>query len=181
MTRWATATMDRTQILLFNPTLDSMVSADHPVRLFDEILSAMDWDSWENYYIGFGQPAIHPQVMASVLLYGLSQGMRSSRRLEWACGNALDFMWLAGGRRIDHSTFCNFRTDFEGPLKDLFRQVGRVAMGMGMIRLNQVALDGTKIKAQSSRHKAAPAARAVGQAAHRLGHETIGPHGVRVR
>jgi transposase len=157
MTRWATATMDRTQILMFSPTLDSVVPDDHPVRLFDEILSAMDWASWENYYIGFGQPAIHPRVVASVLLYGLSQGIRSSRRLEWACGNAVDFMWLANGRRIDHSTFCGFRTDFEEPLKELFRQVGRVAMSMGMIRLNQVALDGTKVKAQSSRHHTATA------------------------
>jgi hypothetical protein len=96
-------------------------------------------------------------VVASVLLYGLSQGIRSSRRLEWACGNAVDFMWLAGGRHIDHSTFCNFRVNFEEPLKNLFRQVGRVAMDLGMIRLNQVALDGTKVKASSSRHKTASA------------------------
>jgi len=73
--------------------------------------------------------------------------------LEWACSNALDFIWLCDGRRIDHSTFCKFRTYHEGALKDLFRQVGRVAMEMGMIRLNQVSLDGTKVKASSSRHK----------------------------
>jgi len=158
MTGWAEAPMDRTQILLFSPTLDSMVGSDHPVRIFDEILGEMDWSSWENFYIGFGQPAIHPRVMASVLLYGLSQGIRSSRRLEWACCNALDFMWLSEGRRIDHSTFCKFRTYHEGALKDLFRQVGRVAMGMGMIRLNQVSLDGTKVKANSSRHKTLTAA-----------------------
>lgn len=158
MTRWAVAPMDRSQILLFNPTLDSMVPSDHPARIFDEILWEMDWSGWENYYMGFGQPPIHPGVVASVLLYALSQGIRSSRRLEWACCNAVDFMWLAEGRRIDHSTFCNFRTHFEGPLKELFRQVGRVAMSMGMIRLNQVALDGTKVKANSSRHKTLTAA-----------------------
>ena len=158
MRRWATASMDRTQILLFNPTLDSMVPPDHPVRLFDEILAEMDWSSWEMCYIGFGQPAIHPRIVAAVLLYGLSQGIRSSRRLEWACNNALDFMWLTQGRHIDHSTFCNFRVNFERPLKGLFRQVGRVAISMGMIRLNQVALDGTKVKASSSRHSTASAA-----------------------
>jgi len=87
-----------------------------------------------------------------VLLYGLSHGIRSSRRLEWACGNAVDFIWLAQGQRIDHSTFCQFRTNFAQQLKDLFRQIGQVAMHMGMVRLNQVALDGTKVKANSSRH-----------------------------
>ena len=77
--------------------------------------------------------------------------------MEWACGNAVDFMWLAEGRTIDHSTFCDFRTKFKRELKDLFRQIGRVAMHMGLIRLNQVALDGTRVKANSSRHATASA------------------------
>jgi transposase len=88
-------------------------------------------------------------------LYGLSQGLRSSRRLEWACKNAVDFIWLVEGRPIDHSTFCGFRTRFERELKDLFKQIGRLAMGMGLIRLNQVALDGTRVRANSSRHATA--------------------------
>jgi len=151
--------MDRHQIVLFSPTLDDIIPHDHPVRLFDEILGQMDWSPWERRYVlVHGRPPIHPRVVASVLLYGLSQGIRSSRRLEWACGNAVDFMWLAQGRKIDHSTFCQFRTTFAEELKDLFRQVGHVAMNMGMVRLNQVALDGTKVKANSSRHGAAGAA-----------------------
>lgn len=159
MIKWATAPMERDQMLMFNPTLDQMIPEDHPVRLFEEILDLMDWSCWEQRYVlVFGRPPIHPKVVASVLLYGLCQGIRASRRLEWACGNAIDFMWLAQGRKIDHSSFCQFRTDFAKELKDLFRQVGRVAMGMGMVRLNQVALDGTKIKANSSRQGTASAA-----------------------
>ena len=158
MTRWATAPMDRRQVTLFAPTLDDMIAADHPVRLFDELLSAMDWSAWERHYVQVhGQPAIHPRVVASVLLYGMSQGLRSSRRLEWCCGNALDFMWLASGRSIDHSTFCDFRTRFTAEIKDLFVQIGRIAMAMGMVRLNQVALDGTRVLADSSRHGTAKA------------------------
>jgi transposase len=153
MARWAAAVMDRTQIAMFSPTLDAMISDDHPVRLFDEILRRMDWSSWESRYVLVqGQPPIHPRVVASVLLYGLSQGIRSSRRLEWACLNAMDFVWLAEGRDIDHSSFCGFRVRFGSELKGLFRQIGRLAMGMGMVRLNQVALDGTKIKANNSRY-----------------------------
>jgi transposase len=160
MAGWATAATDRNQILLFSPTLEAMIPQDHPVRLFDEILREVDWSSWEcRYVLVAGQPPIHPRVLASVVLYGLSQGIRSSRRLEWAANNAMDFIWLAEDRRIDHSTFCGFRTTFGPQLKDLFRQIGRLAMEMGMVRLNQVALDGTRVKASSSRHGTAGVAK----------------------
>jgi transposase len=159
MAQWATAPMDRRQVTLFAPTLDDMIAADHPVRLFDELLSTMDWSAWERHYVQVhGQPPIHPRVVASVLLYGMSEGLRSSRRLEWCGSNALDFIWLASGRTIDHSTFCGFRTRFSSELKSLFVQLGRLAMAMGMVRLNQVALDGTRVRANSSRHGTAKAA-----------------------
>lgn len=151
MARWAEATLDRDQMAMFTPTLDSMIPADHPVRLVDEILSALDWSEWEGRYDGrVGQPPIHPRIVASVILYGMSLGMRSSRALERACGNNIDFIWLSIGRVLDHSTICDFRTRFGAELKGLFRQLGRVAMGMGLVRLNQVGLDGTRIKANSS-------------------------------
>jgi len=155
---WNTAPIPRDQIVLIATTLGDCVPDDHPVRLFYEILSSLDWSSWENRYCGVaGQPPIPPMIVAGAILYGLSHNIRSSRRLEWACGNAVDIMWLVEGRRIDHSTFCNFRTRFDNELKDLFRQIGRLAMGMGLIRLNQVGLDGTRILANSSRHATASA------------------------
>jgi transposase len=137
---WAKPPMAREQIVLFAPTLDATIAEDHPVRLVDEILGRMDWTAWEaKYNGGRGQPPIPPRVVAGVLLYGLSRGVRSSRHLEYLIGNNLDFIWLAEGRRIDHSTLCQFRKEFHGPLKDLFRQVCRIAMTMGLIRLNEVA------------------------------------------
>jgi transposase len=149
---WAKSPMGRDQILLFSPTLEAMIGEDHPVRLFDEILGRVDWTAWEAKYHGRrGQPPIHPRVMAGVLLYGLSRGVRSSRHLEYLIGNNLDFMWLVEGRRIDHSTLCDFRKEFREPLKELFRQVCRIAMTMGLIRLNEVALDGTRVKANNDR------------------------------
>ena len=158
MARWAKAPMDRHQVAMFSPTLDAMISEDHPVRLFEEILSREDWRSWEKHYVLVaGQPPIHPRVVASLLLYGMAQGIRSSRKLEWACRNAIDFLWLAEGRTIDHSTFCSFRTDFRACLKGLFRRLVGLAMGMGMVQLGQIALDGTKVKANSSRHGTARA------------------------
>ena len=152
MNYWAKAPMDRKQITLFSPTLDSCIGEDHPVRLFEEILSNMDWLRWEARYHGrLGQPPIHPKILAGVILYGMSMGIRSSRSLERACGTSLDFLWLTSARGIDHSTICDFRAKFPQELKDLFRQIGRVAMSMGLIRLNRVGLDGTRVLANSSR------------------------------
>ena len=158
MSYWNTPPMDRAQGLLFYPTLDAVIPEDHPVRLFDEILSGLDWSAWEARYHGRrGRPPIPPKVMASVLLYGLSAGLRSSRRLEEACGVRLDFLWLTSGRRIDHSTLCEFRTAFCEELKETFRQTGRVAMTLGLLRLNRIGLDGTRVRANSSRHTTATA------------------------
>jgi transposase len=144
--------MARDQIVLFSPTLDASISDDHPVRLLDEILKGLDWSAWEAEYDGRkGQPPIPPWVMAGVILYGLMRGIRPSRMLEYLCGHNVDFMWLAEGRVIDHTTICRFRTRFRGPLKDLFRQLGKLSLQMGLIRLVEVAFDGTRVKANASR------------------------------
>ena len=152
MSHWATPKMDRNQAVLFSPTLNDMLDASHPVRLFHEILSQVDFSQWESMYVRVaGQPPIHPQVMASAILYGLSLGIRSSRKLEDAAMNRLDFMWLLEGRTPDHSSFCGFRTCFEQQLKGLFRQIGHVGIEMGLVTLNQVMLDGTAQRANNSR------------------------------
>ncbi len=152
MDYWAKPGLDRQQAMLFYPTLDQSISDNHPVRHLDEILRTLDWSAWEQEYDGRrGQPPIPPWVMAGVILYGLMRRIRSSRQLEYACANNIDFMWLAEGRTIDHDTLCKFRTKFKEPLKQLFKQVGRLAMTMGLIRLVEVAFDGTRVKANASR------------------------------
>jgi transposase len=140
--------------VLFAPTLEANISDDDPVRLFDEVLAGVDWADWEAEYHGArGQPAIHPRHVAAGLLYGLCRGIRSSRKLEEACCYRLDFIWLLEDRRIDHTTFAKFRTRFAKPLKGLFRQIGRIAMALGLVRLGEVAFDGTRAKANNSRYK----------------------------
>jgi len=151
---WSKAPMDRDQIVLFAPTLDYWIPEGHPARLFDEILSALDWSQWEAQYVGcVGQPPIHPKILAGVILYGLSMGIRRSRMLERLCANSIDYLWLICGRGIDHSTICKFRTKFSKELKDVFRQIGRICMSMGLIRLDQVGLDGTQIRSNNSRDR----------------------------
>lgn len=158
MSGWNQAPLPRDQILLFRETLGDRIPENHSARLLGEILDELDFSAWERHYVLVaGQPPIHPKIVAGVMLYGLSHGIRSSRRLEWACRHAVDFMWLAEGRHIDHSTFCDFRTKFKRELKELFQQIGRMAIKMGLMRLNQIALDGTRVRANSSPHATASA------------------------
>lgn len=150
---WAEAPMQRQQMVLFAPTLDAMISPDDPVRLVDEVLARLDWSAWEAEYDRIcGQPPIHPRVVASVILYGLCRRFRSTRKLQEACCYRFDFMWLVEGRQIDYSTFAKFRTRFGKQLKDTFRQLCRVAMHLGLVRLGDVAFDGTRIKSNNSRY-----------------------------
>jgi len=151
---WARATIRRDQAVLFGPTLDDWIGPDHPVRLFDQILRACQWKDWEVRYNGrIGQPPIHPRVLASALLWGMSRGLRSSRALEYACAHSVDYIWLCEGRRIDHSTFCEFRCGFGEELKDLFRQVAGIGMRMGLVSLNRISLDGTRVRANASKDR----------------------------
>jgi transposase len=159
MSYWAEAPAEREQMVLFATRLDDALGEDHPVRLLDEMLAALDWSAWEGHYSGVaGQPPIHPRVMAGAILYGLTVGVRTTRKLEEACGNRMDFLWLVEGRDIDHSTFAKFRKAFGPEIQALFKQVGRLAMRMGLVHLNTVALDGTRVRANASRHATASAA-----------------------
>lgn len=156
MEHWNQPAMDREQSVLFCPTLNAAISPDHTVRLFEQMLASLNWSAWEaRYDLRRGQPPIHPRVVAGALLYGLTLGIRTSRKLEDACRNRLDFMWLVEGRAIDHSTFANFRTRFGEELKDVFRQVIYLARGMGVARLNSVCTDGTRILACNARYNTA--------------------------
>ena len=151
---WADSPIDRRQTPLgrWFPTLDAMIAPNDPVRLLDEVLQAVDWKEWEDQYRRQkGQPPIHPQRIAAAILYGMYRGIRSSRKLEEACNYRFDFIWLVEGRHIDYTTFAKFRTRFHQPLKDLFKQIGRVAMALGLIRLGEVGFDATRVKANNSR------------------------------
>jgi transposase len=154
MDYWAKAPRARDQMTLFAPTLDDMIDESHPVRQLDEILKGCDWSEWEaEYHGGKGQPPIHPRVIAAAILYGLTRGVRSSHKLEYMCLHSIDFMWLVEGRSIDHSTFCGFRVAFKKALKGLFRQTCKIAMTMGFVRLGEITLDATRVKANNGRYR----------------------------
>lgn len=153
MQYYAKPPLARDQLVLFEHRLEDAVPEDHAARILDEILAALDWSAWEATYHGArGQPPIPPRVLAALVLYGLSAGIRSSRRLEQACQESIPVRWLVEGRTIDHSTVCEFRGRFRRELKDLFAQVCTLAMRMGLVRLGRVGLDGTRVRAHNNRY-----------------------------
>lgn len=149
--RWAHPQQSRSQLAMFSPSLDAMIAQDHSVRQLDEVLLSMDWSDWETRYGSHrGQPPIHPRLVAGSILYGLILGIRSSRKLEDATRNRVDFMWYLENTTIDHSTFANFRRKFSQELKSLFRQLNKAALRLSMSKLLELAADGTCLRACSS-------------------------------
>ena len=101
-----------------------------------------------------GYPPYHPAMMTALLLYAYSQGIYSSRRIARACEERVDFMAVTGLNKPDFRTISEFRRRHLEALKGLFQQVLRLCRQAGLVKLGHVALDGTKIKANASKHKA---------------------------
>jgi len=153
--RWAQAQTPREQLLLYSQSLDEVVPESHPIRMLDVMLSKMDWNAWEAHYDGHcGQPPIHPRLMAGAILYGLMRRIRSSRELEDATHERLDYRWWFEGRTVDHSTFAKFRLQFNDELKQLNRQLGKLICSHYQDTLLGLVLDGTRVRADSDRHGA---------------------------
>ena len=125
-----------------------------PVRMLDEILERLDWTDWEKTYDGRkGQPPIHPSVLCKVLLFAMTRQIRSSRAIEYAIIHSVDFMWLVSGRTIDHTTISEFRRKHGDQIKDIHRQMIRTAIDMGLARLSDLCIDGSRILADANRYK----------------------------
>ena len=151
---WQDAPLPREQLVLIPESLEARIPEDHPVRLLDEILSQVDWSVWEAEYDGrVGQTPIHPAVLCKVLLFALIRRVRSSRQIEYHLKHSIDFMWLASGRTIDHATLSEFRRKHPQQLRELYRQVVQVAIRLGVAKLAEVCIDGTRVLANANRSK----------------------------
>jgi len=151
---WQTPPGARNQILLIPISLEERIPDKHPVRLLDEILDGLDWTAWENTYNRkLGQPPIHPSILCKVLLFAMIRRIRSSRVIEYQIEHSVDFMWLVSGRTIDHSTISDFRRKHKQELKDIHRQMLRVAIDMGVAKLSELCIDGTRVRANANRYK----------------------------
>ena len=147
-------TIDQTQLL--PAAVVDYVPADHLAQ-FVVALAREHLDLSEivaSYKSGLGQPPFDPRMMTALLLYAYCSGLYSSRRIAKACAERVDFMMIVAHDAPDFRTIADFRKRHLPPLGRLFLQVLKLAEKAGLAKLGHVALDGTKIKANASKHKA---------------------------
>lgn len=151
---WQDAPMPREQLVLIPTALEEMIPTDHPVRLIDEILDTLDWTKWEAAYHGsYGQPPIHPSVLAKTLLFAMIRRIRSSRQIEYEVKHSIDFMWLTSGRTIHNTTLCDFRRKHSAELHDIFKQMVKLAIDLKVANLAELCIDGTRVLADANKYK----------------------------
>jgi len=145
--------INRTGFLL-PPSVDEWLPQRHLARFVVEVVEGLDLTELEQSYRGSGSASYHPAMLLGLLIYGYATRVFSSRALERATYDSVAFRFIAGNDHPDHDTIANFRKRFLGHIQPLFVEVLKVARTMGMLKMGTVALDGTKVHANASRHSA---------------------------
>lgn len=153
--RWAKPVTPRQQMTV-GAALDDSVPATHPIRMLDAVLAELDWSEWLARFKPDrrGQPPVHPRLMAGCIMYGLMRKIRSSRELEEATRERVDFRWFLEERTIDHATFALFRGKFKDLLQGLNHRLAERICAQYADALETLVVDGTRIRACSDRHGA---------------------------
>jgi len=142
------------QMMLLPASLKDFIDDNHPVHLVNDLVEKLDISVLERRYGNMGQPAYHPRLMLKAILYGFSVGVFSARKLARACRENLVFQYLTGADNPAFKTFIEFRRRHQDDMKEVFLETVRLARQLGLKSLGNVALDGTKIQANTSKHKA---------------------------
>lgn len=152
---------DVDQISLLPPSVLDYVPLSHPAHFVrDLVRDELDLEAiYASYDDARGAPAFHPAMMTALLLYSYTQGLYSSRRISRACEERFDFHAVTASAKPDFRTISEFRKRHLKALSGLFVQVLKLCAQAGLVKLGHVALDGTKIKANASKHKAMSYAR----------------------
>lgn len=147
-------TINRDTTYLLPPSLQDWLPEKHLARFVVDIVEQLDLSKLTSCYGGGGKQPYHPALLLALLFYGYATGVFSSRKLEQATYDSVAFRFITGDRHPDHDTLAVFRKRFLKELEGLFVQILVVAKVMGLLQLGHVSLDGTKIKANASKHKA---------------------------
>jgi transposase len=145
---------DRQTGFLMPPSVDEWLPPRHLARFVVEVVDGLDLRSMSGAYRGSGSASYHPAVLLSLLVYGYATGLFSSRKLERATYDSVAFRFIAANDHPDHDTIAAFRRRFLKEIEALFVEVLKLAREMGVLKMGTLALDGTKIHANASRHSA---------------------------
>lgn len=147
-------TIDRHTRYLFPPAIQDWLPENHLARFLVDIISQLDLAAIKHNYTDKGPKAHHPEVLLALLFYGYATGIFSSRKIERATYDSIAFRFIAANTHPDHDTIATFRKRFLKELQPLFVQLLILAREMGCLKLGKVSLDGTKVKANASKHSA---------------------------
>jgi transposase len=145
---------DRNTLCLMPPSIPDWPPQNHLARFIVDVVIKLDLRPIENAYNGRGSDAYSPAMLLALFFYGYATGVFSSRKLELATYESVAFRYITANQHPDHDTIAAFRKRFLEELKPLFAQILMIAQTIGIAKLGQVALDGTKVKANASKHKA---------------------------
>jgi transposase len=146
--------VDRQTGFLLPPSVDEWLPQRHLARFVVEVIEGLDLRALVGSYRGSGSPSYHPSMLLGLLVYGYATGVFSSRKLERATYDSVAFRFIAANDHPDHDTIATFRRRFLKEIEGLFVKVLLLAGEMGVLQVGTVALDGTKIHANASRHSA---------------------------
>jgi transposase len=134
--------------------LDEALPPEHPVHVFVDLVQSLDLAHFVIPPGPKGEKPYHPHALFGILAWGYLHGVRSSRKLARLARQEVTFVYLAGGGRPDYRTLARFRRDNLAAFSAIFQETVVLALRLGLARLGHVALDGTKFKAATSKHKA---------------------------
>ena len=139
---------------LLPPSVDEWLPQRHLARFVVEVIDGLDLSDLVKTYRGSGSASYHPAMLLGLMVYGYATKVFSSRAIERATYDSVAFRFIAGNEHPDHDTIATFRKRFLPQIQALFVEVLKLARTMGMLKLGTVALDGTKVHANASRHSA---------------------------
>jgi len=146
--------LDRDTLLLLPPSLHDWLPANHLARFISDIVAKLDLRAIRSEYRGSGTAAYQPEMLLALLCYGYATGVFSSRKLERATYESVAFRFLTADQHPEHDTIATFRRRFLAHLTPIFEQVLSIAAESGVLKIGRVSLDGTKMKANASKHHA---------------------------
>ncbi len=139
---------------LFPPSLADFLGSTDEVHVFREVTEHLDVGHLDSEFNGMGQRPYHPLMLLRLLMWGMANRVVSTRRIEVLVHRDVSYMYLAGGQRPDYRSLARFRRRNAKEIERLFKQTVFLCARLGMVGLGHIGLDGTKLKANSSRHKA---------------------------
>jgi transposase len=146
--------LDRDTLFLLPPSIQDWLPENDLAYYIADVVSKLDLRSLRAQYAGRGHAAYQPEMMVALLFYGYATGIFSSRRLEQATYHLIPIRYITANQHPEHDTIATFRRRFLSEIKACFRQILLIAAESGMIKLGRVSIDGTKVKANASKHHA---------------------------